>query len=238
MTIQVGDFIKLSYTGMLDDGSVFDTTDENLAKEKGIHNPRVVYAPVLLIVGRQQVIRGLDEALLGMKKGEEKEVTIPPEKAFGQINNDLINVIPFSHFEKQRLNPVPGMIVNVNGRDGMVRSVGAGRVIVDFNHPLAGKTLKYKLKVEDILETPEKRLNALFEDSGLTGSVKLEKDVVIVETKADPSENYIFRKQTFLSWIREIKEVNKIKFNEEYELVSRKQEETAQKAEKTKSKKE
>ncbi|MEM4133687.1 MAG: peptidylprolyl isomerase [Candidatus Micrarchaeia archaeon] len=235
MAIQIGDFIKLSYTGMLEDGSVFDTTDEKLAKEKGIYNERVVYAPVLLIVGRQQVIRGLDEALVGMEKGEEKEVTIPPEKAFGQINNDLINVIPFSHFEKQRINPVPGMIVNVNGRDGMVRSVGAGRVIVDFNHPLAGKTLKYKLKVEDILDTPEKRVNALFEDSGLAGSVKLDKDTVIVETKADPSENYIFRKQTFLSWIREINEVNKIKFNEEYELISRKPEE-GQKTEKTKSK--
>lgn len=222
MAIQKGDFIKLSYTGMLDDGSVFDTTNENLAKEKKIHNPRVTYAPVLLIVGRQQILKGLDEALIGMNKGEEKEITIPPEKAFGLLNNDLINVIPFSHFEKQKINPSPGMIVNVNGRDGMVRSVGAGRVIVDFNHPLAGKTLRYKIKVEDILDTPEKKVKALFEDSGLHGSAKLDKETVIVETKADPSENYIFRKQTFLSWIREIDEVNKIKFNEEYEIASTK----------------
>lgn len=218
MAIQVGDFIKLSYTGTLEDGTVFDTTDEKLAKEQGIHNPRVLYAPVLLVVGRQQVIKGLDEALVGMEKGEEKEVTIPPEKGFGKINNDLINVVPFSHFEKQNINPVPGMFVNVNGRDGMVRSVGAGRVIVDFNHPLAGKTLKYKIKVEDILDTPEKKVKALFEDSGLDGNVKFEKDTVTVETKADPSENYIFRKQTFLSWIREVREVNKIIFKEEYEL--------------------
>ncbi|MCS7109213.1 MAG: peptidylprolyl isomerase [Candidatus Micrarchaeota archaeon] len=220
MGIKKGDFIKLSYVGMLEDGSVFDTTDEKLAKEKGIYNERVVYSPILIVVGRQQVIRGLDEALIGMEKGEEKEVLIPPEKAFGSVNNDLINVVPLSYFEKEKINPVPGMFVNVNGRDGIVKSVGAGRVIVDFNHPLAGRTLKYKLKVEEILDTPEKKVKALFEDAGLSGSIKLEKDVLTIETKADPSDVYIFRKQTFLSWIREIKEVNKIKFNEEYELVS------------------
>lgn len=236
MAIKNGDFIKVSYTGMLEDGSVFDTTDEKLAKEKGIHNPRVVYNPVLLIVGRQHVIKGLDEAIIGMQKGEEKEVTIPPEKAFGPRREELINVVPLSYFEKERINPVPGMIVSVNERDGMVRSVGAGRVIVDFNHPLAGRTLKYKIKIEDVLDTPEKRVEALFNDAGLTGSVKLNGDVLTVETKADPSENYIFRKQTFLSWIREINEVNKIKFNEEYELATRKPPEKIEKEEKNKRK--
>jgi len=236
MAIKQGDFVKISYTGMLDDGTVFDTTDEKLAKEKGIYNPRVIYNPVLLVVGRQHILKGLEEALIGMDKGEEKEVTIPPEKAFGQVNNNLINVIPLSYFEKQKLNPVPGMIVNVNDRDGMIKSVGAGRVIVDFNHPLAGKTLKYKIKVEEILDTVEKKVKALFEDSGLgdkglEGKISIDKDVLTVDIKADPSETYIFKKQTFLSWIREIDEINKIKFNEEYQLVSRKSSEPEEKNE-------
>jgi FKBP-type peptidyl-prolyl cis-trans isomerase SlyD len=243
MAIKPGDFVKISYTGMLDDGTVFDTTDEKLAKEKGIYNPRVIYNPVLLVVGRQHILKGLEEALIGMDKGEEKEVIIPPEKAFGQVNNNLINVIPLSYFEKQKLNPVPGMIVNVNDRDGMIKSVGAGRVIVDFNHPLAGKTLKYKIKVEEILDTVEKKVKALFEDSGLgdkglEGKISIDNDVLTVDIKADPSETYIFKKQTFLSWIREIDEINKIKFNEEYQLVSRKSPEPEEKSVEQKEKKE
>ncbi len=222
MAIKIGDFVRISYTGKLEDGSVFDTTDEKVAKEKNIYNPRMVYKPVLIIVGRHQVIAGLDESLIGMEKGNEKSVSVAPEKAFGLRNNNLINVVPLAHFEKQKMNPVPGMFVQINGKEGMVKSVGAGRVIVDFNHPLAGRKLNYDIKVEEILDTPEQRVSALFGDAGLNGSVSLSKDVLTVTSKADPSENYIFRKQTFLSWVKEVKEINKIMFNEEYQLAEAK----------------
>ena len=222
MAIKNGDFVRISYTGKLEDGSVFDTTEENVAKEKNIYNQRMIYKPVLIIVGKHQVIAGLDESLIGMEKGNEKAVAITPEKAFGQKKNDLINVVPLSHFEKQKMNPSPGMFVQINGKEGMIKSVGAGRVIVDFNHPLAGRTLNYHMKVEEVLDTPEQKINALFADAGLDGSVSMNKDVLTVACKADPSENYIFRKQTFLSWAREVKEINKILFNEEYQLAEAK----------------
>lgn len=222
MAIKKGDFVKVSYTGKLEDGSVFDTTDEKVAKESDVFKENVKYNPVLLVVGRQQAVEGLDEALEGMEAGQEKEVTVKPDKGFGDRKPDLINVVPLARFEKENLNPVPGMVVTINERDGMVKSVGGGRVIVDFNHPLAGQTLTYKVKLEKLLNTPDEKVAGLFEDAGLDGSCKFEKDTVIATVKADPSTDYIYKKQTFLSWLKEVPEVSKIKFDEEYELQSKK----------------
>lgn len=218
MAVKEGDFIKLSFTGRLEDGTLFDTTEAQVAKDEKVFNEKIVYRPVLLIIGKQQAIKGLDEAAIGMTVGQEKDVVIAPEKAFGQRKSELISVVPAAQFDKDKLSPFPGMIVNINNREGMVKSVGAGRVIVDFNHPLAGRNLKYHLKLVELLDTSAKKVKALFDDTGLTGTVSLENDTVLVNTKADPTESYIFKKQTFLSWMREIAEVKKIKFNEEYEL--------------------
>jgi FKBP-type peptidyl-prolyl cis-trans isomerase 2 len=222
MPIKKGDFVKISFTGRFEDGSVFDTTDEKVAKESKAYDEKVQYKPILIVVGRQQAIRGLDESIEGMDAGQSKEVTISPEKGFGERNPDLIVVVPIARFEKENINPVPGMLVTIDEKDGMVRSVGGGRVIVDFNHPLSGKTLKYSVKIEALLSTPEERVSALFDDAGLAGSVSLKKDIVQASVKADPSTDYIYKKQTFLSWMREIPEVKKITFNEEYELAEAK----------------
>jgi len=218
MTVKKGDFIRLDFTGKLEDGTLFDTTVAQVAKDSKVFDERITYKPVLLVVGRQQAIKGLDEAVIGMSSGDEKDVNLPPEKAFGQKNPDLITVVPTSYFNKEKVNPVPGMIVNMNNQEGMVKSVGAGRVIVDFNHPLAGRDLKYHVKLIEVLETPVQKVKALFDDAGLTGDVAFDKDTVTAAVKADPTENYIFRKQTFLAWMREVPDVKKIKFNEEYEL--------------------
>jgi len=73
MAIQNGDFIRLRYTGKVD-GAVFDTTDEEVAREAGIHNPEALYGPVTIRVGSQHVIPGLDEALEGRDVGDEGEI--------------------------------------------------------------------------------------------------------------------------------------------------------------------
>ncbi|VVB73760.1 Putative FKBP-type peptidyl-prolyl cis-trans isomerase [uncultured archaeon] len=222
MAVKTGDFIRLSFTGKLEDGTLFDTTEAQVAKDAKVFDERINYKPVLLVVGRQQAIRGLDEAVIGMAVGQEKDINLPPEKAFGQKNPDLITVVPASHFDKEKVSPVPGMIVNINNQDGMVKSVGAGRVIVDFNHPLAGRDLTYHIKLVEVLETPMQKVKALFDDTGMTGTASLDKDTVLVSAKADPTETYIFKKQTFLAWMREIPDVKKIRFTEEYELTSTK----------------
>ena len=108
--------------------------------------------PLAVVLGIRDLIPGLEEVLENMKVGEEKEVEIPPEKAFGERNPDLIVIIPEREFRKRGIRPYPGLPIEADGRTGRVLSVSAGRVQVDFNHPLAGKTLVYKVKLVDELK--------------------------------------------------------------------------------------
>ncbi len=218
MGIKKGDFIKINFTGRTEEGLVFDTTEEKAAKEAKVYDEKISYKPILLVVGKQQAIRGIDEAVEGMEPGQTKELTVAPEKAFGERNADMITVVPAAKFEKENINPAPGLLVTIDNRDGMVRSVGGGRVIVDFNHPLAGKTLKYTLKVEALLKTVDEKVKALFDDAGLIGEVTVKNNIIAASTKADPSTDYIYRKQNFLSWMQEMPDVKKVTFNEEYEI--------------------
>ena len=149
-----GDIVKVSYSGYVD-GKLFDTTDEELAKREGIYNPRITYGPVTVIVGQGMLIPGLDEALLEMEVGEEKELELPPEKAFGKRDPSKIRLVPLREFKKHGITPVVGMPVTINNQVGRVVSVNGGRVLVDFNHELAGKTVRYTLKVEEVVKEPE-----------------------------------------------------------------------------------
>ncbi len=141
MVVQKGDFIKLSYTGKLENGTVFDTTDANVAKEYGIYNEQASYGPETVIVGKGFVVAGLDEDLIGKDIGDKGTVTIPPEKGFGLRRIDQIETIPVKKFKE----PIrPGVRVNVGGRTGTVESISGGRARVNFNSPLAGETLNYE----------------------------------------------------------------------------------------------
>ncbi len=84
---QKGDTIYVHYLGRYPGGKVFDTSMEKEAMKAGLHNPARDYKPLQVQLGKKQVIQGFEEALLGMKINEEKEVTIPPEKAYGKSGN-------------------------------------------------------------------------------------------------------------------------------------------------------
>jgi len=148
--MKAGSVVKISYTGRVKEtGEVFDTTDESIARSEGAYNPRVKYGPVGVVVGAGHVIKGLDKALEEMESGEERELEIKPEDAFGERKGDLIQTFSEREFKKQNITPYPGMRITVNNMMGRVLSVNSGRVRVDFNHPLAGKVLVYKLKIEE-----------------------------------------------------------------------------------------
>jgi len=162
--MKVGDVVYIDFVGRIKDtNEIFDLTNEEVAKKEGIYNPNYSYKPIPVVVGFGMVVKGLDEALLGMNVGEEKVIEIPPEKAFGYRNENLVKTFNLSDFKKQDVEVKPGEYININGILGKVISVSGGRVMVDFNHPLAGKTLVYNVKIVKKVEDEVEKVKAVLE---------------------------------------------------------------------------
>lgn len=157
-----GDFVLVELTGRAEEtGEVFDTTDEETAKSEGIHSDDRVYGPKLVVVGEGWVLKGLDDRLEGLKVEETAEVEIPPDEAFGERNPENIRMIPYRVLRSKGINPAIGAQVEVDGRSAIVRSIGAGRVQLDYNHPLAGRKIIYEVKVTKRYEDDEEKVRAL-----------------------------------------------------------------------------
>ncbi|MEX2705385.1 MAG: peptidylprolyl isomerase [Candidatus Freyrarchaeum guaymaensis] len=138
MPVKKGDRVKVEYIGMFDDGTVFDSSEGK--------------SPLEFEAGSGQIIKGFDEAVIGMKKGEEKEFKIEPKDAYGERNPELVRKIP-----RDQLPPEAqaGMLLMLRTPDGMqipaeITEVTDEEVTIDLNHPLAGKTLNFKIKIVDI----------------------------------------------------------------------------------------
>lgn len=216
MAIQKGDFIKLSYTGKLQNGTVFDTTDANVAKEFGIYNEQANYGPETVIVGKGFIVPGLDEDLVGKDIGYKGTITIPPEKGFGMKRLDLIETIPAKKFKE----PVrPGMRVQVGQRTGIVESTAGGRVRVNFNAPLAGETLTYDYTIESKIEGRENQIAALLKMyAGRDLEHAIEGDRVVVEVPKEFTFNqrWGFAKSAIASQMMEFENVREVIFKETY----------------------
>jgi len=176
MTIKAGDFIKVSYTAKLEDGTVIDTTIEEVAKEHGIYSENARYGDIALVVGEGHVVKGLDEALVGKEVGFRGEVVVPPEKAFGEHNPEKKEVVSITKFKER---PEIGQRVRVGEKVGTVERIIGRRVIVDLNHPLAGKTLTFDVEVRERIEDIAEKIKALFLIA--TG---IDVDAVVDEKKA------------------------------------------------------
>jgi peptidylprolyl isomerase len=160
--VNKGDFIKLEMTGTTEEtGDVFETTSEELAQEHGIHSEERTYGPRLVIVGDGFVLRGLDSRLPGTPFDEEKEIHVPAEEAFGERNPANVQMVPYRVLRSKGVNPVVGAELEIDGRPAIIRSVGAGRVQVDYNHPLAGRSIVYKVKVTEHITDDKKKMEAL-----------------------------------------------------------------------------
>lgn len=145
MPVKEGDKVKVEYTGTLEDGTVFDTSE---GKE-----------PLEFEVGAKQVIPGFEEAVKGMEQGEEKEVTLPKEEAYGEHHEQLVKQVPKEQVP-EGMELKEGAMLGVTLPDGRqipakILEVGDKEVKIDLNHPLAGKTLKFKIKVVEIKQKEE-----------------------------------------------------------------------------------
>jgi FKBP-type peptidyl-prolyl cis-trans isomerase SlyD len=203
--MQINDFIYVSYLG-----KIKETNQEfDKSGDKSI--------PLILRPGF--MIKGLEESLLEMNVNEKKVVEILPEKAFGIRDPKFIRLVPMSEFRKHGTKPQPGMFVNADDMKGRVLSVSGGRVEVDFNHPLAGKTLIYEIEVKEKIDNIEDKIKILFEiymgDNKDKVSVNIlnEKEVEIV---IPPLVNSLYKKK-MADDIMEILHFEKVKFSEVFE---------------------
>lgn len=160
MTIKQNDIVEIAYTGKIKDGEIFDTTDTVVAKKNGINLPENNSGTITIVVGKGQLVAGIDEFLVGKSTGTFT-VEVVPEKAFGFKEANLVQLIPTSKFTENNIRPVVGLHVNVDNSIGIIRSISGGRTIVDFNHPLANKDLVYDISVKRIVIDANEKLNAV-----------------------------------------------------------------------------
>ena len=137
--VKKGDFVTLHYVGKFADGTVFESTDKK---------------PLRLVVGEHATIVGIEEGLIGMKIGQKKRIVVNPEKAYGKYHKDLIEELPLSKIPPE-ITPAVGMVLTQESKTGRtlfmrVTQVNRESIIVDMNHPLAGKTLVFDIVVMDI----------------------------------------------------------------------------------------
>ena len=163
MPLRDGDFVLIDYTlKVKETGQVIDTTSEKVAKEVGIHRPDRTYEPMLVVIGAGWVLKGLEERLKEMEVGEQKTVELPPEEAYGPRDPRKVIMLPAKVLSQKGVVPRVGQRVQLEGLGwGTVRAVGSGRVQIDLNHPLAGKTLIYDVAVRAKIEEPAEKVRAL-----------------------------------------------------------------------------
>ena len=139
--------VLVEYTGRLEDGTVFESSEES--------------GPIDITIGAGQVIKGIDEALAEMEVGETRTITIPCEKAFGRYSEYNVQKRDLRYVPNADELPV-GQRISFTGPGGqkvsaLVQKIEDGYVYLDFNNKLAGKTLVYDLKIAEVLPKKTRR---------------------------------------------------------------------------------
>ncbi len=173
MPIEKGDFILVDYVAKVKEtGDIFDTTIEEVAKKERLYKEGEVYESKLMVVGEGWMLKALEESLPNFELEKTGSIEIPPEKAFGPRDPEKVRLVPLRRLTARGITPQPSMRIELDGKLATVRTIGSGRVQLDFNPPLAGKTLVYEITVQKKLETKVERITALIHRRVPTVEVK------------------------------------------------------------------
>jgi peptidylprolyl isomerase len=187
--LQKKDFIEIEFTGRVKDGEVFDSNiKEDLEEFHAGHSHPIETEPFVFCLGEGMFLKSVEDFLIGKPETSATyEIDLTPEQAFGKRDAKLIQKIPLKIFREQKINPVPGFAFNFDGRIGRVLASSGGRVIVDFNNPIAGKDVVYKVKVlrkiNDLYEKTKALIRFLFRED-LKFEIKENKIILEVEKSA------------------------------------------------------
>ena len=223
--ISKGDIVWIDYEGWIlnpnGTRTLFDTTRAEVAKKEDRFDEKKVYQEFPIIVGHGRILPGLDEALLDEEVGKEKTIRIPPEKGAGERDPKLVELHPLREFLKQEIHPDVGMEVSLSGRKGTITQVTGGRVRIDYNNPLAGRTIEYTFKVTKNADSVEDKLQAILDmDYGLADQFKITVDKdgaeIVVPDICKTDERWFVSKFRVVADIREVLGLPKVRFMEEY----------------------
>ena len=214
--VEKGNFILMELEGKDQEGRVFDSTKGEVAKN--LHGKE---GPLLVVFGMDKLIPGIYDALHGMKEGDEKDIHLTPDQAFGQRQKELIRIMSQAEFSKHKVAPEPGLVIHVDTESGRlygtVKSVTGGRVMVDFNHPIAGQDVDYHLKLLKVHSKPEDKTKALMDYLDLEGDFKLSKEGELTLTlkKKEGQEYELHKAMALVTLKTKVPGIKKVDLKEE-----------------------
>ncbi len=243
MTLENGSLILADYTAKIKDtGQIIDTTRKEDAEKAGNADPTRDYEPRLIAVGEGWVLKGLDEALQKADANQTLDIELTPDKAFGVRDPNRVSRIPIKKFGEKAAELEVGAEIEVDNRVGVVRSVESGRVLIDFNHKYAGKTLQYNLEIKQKLDERNQQVEAL-----IRRRLPIEKEKVKFEAIGEsevkitiPSDYFlldglqIIKRGISTDLFKFIKPLDKVSFIEEYENPAKKEAEVKKQEEEKK----
>jgi len=173
--VEEGDFVLLKMTARTQKGKIFRVSSEEDAKKAGIYEEEKAkqgyYTPEFVIVGKSGFLNeGLTETLKDMNFFEKKSVRIPPTKAFGKRDPQKIERIGIAKFRKLNdgKNPEYGQdYTNKKGQKGVVTNIIQGKVVLDYNHPLAGQSIDYNLEIIDKIDELNEKIEYFMISKGI-----------------------------------------------------------------------
>ncbi len=225
MSLVKGSLVLLNFTAKIKDvDEVIETTVEEDAKKFNVFDPTRTYEPRLVSVGEGWVLQGLDEALMSADIGQELDVEVPPEKGFGERDPNKVRMISLRKLGDKAEELKVNDTIEIDDKAAIVRYIGSGRVQVDYNHRLAGKTITYEVQILKQLEQDDEKIVALIKRRIPLDETKMK--IVIEENNLDielPNDRYMYEglqiiKRAIVSDIfKYVNTVKKIKFVETYE---------------------
>ena len=205
-------------------GDLIETTREDIAKEYEMHQEGRTYSPMVCVVGNGNLIPGFETALKEAKVGTEVTVEIEPAQAYGEKDASMVETISIDKLRRAVQDPNSlylGAPVNINGRQGYLSYLAAGRARIDYNHPMAGKTLKYVFTVvKEVKGKEDKVLGLLESNSGHSGfevSFKGDDLSIVLPQAMLFDTNAAMLKFRLVTMIRDAVECGKISFVEVHE---------------------
>lgn len=235
--VEKGDFVLVKITGKTQKGTIFRVSSEEDARKAGIYDEEKAkqgyYTPEFVIVGKPGFLNeGLTETVEKMNFFEKKSVRIPPKKAFGKRDPQKIERIGINKFRKLNdgKNPEYGQdfVKKGTGQRGTVTRVDQGKVMVDYNHPLAGQSIDYMVEVIDIIEDFNEKIEYFMIAKGIpkdnTHDFEVSYDDNTKDLEFTIPKMFLFQNLTYIKFglamdlqTHMADEINNVRFIEVYE---------------------